>query len=103
MFKIIILAYVFGTMPIDTVQEFEMSKPYRTMEECKKELLLENKPGYYDLVTDFIIQFDGKYDWITAGCVNAQTEEKFQIYPEYKPGEEPKGIDQILNGPGVNI
>lgn len=100
----VILAYVLGTQPINTVQEFEMNKGYLTMEECKKELLLETRIGYYDVVTDFIIQFDGKYDWITAGCVNMNNEqEKFQIFPEYKPGEKPEGIDQILNGPGINI
>jgi len=103
MFKIIIVAYIFGTMPIDTVQEFEMSKAYRTMEECKVELLKQNKPGYYDVVKDFVVQFDGKYDWVTAGCVNTSTKEKFQIYPEYDEGEAPEGIEQLGIRPGINI
>lgn len=104
MFKIIIVAYIFGTMPMDTIQEFEMSKAYRTMEECKVELTKQNKSGYYDVVKDFVIQFDGEYDWLTAGCVNMnQTEDKFQIYPEYDEGEAPEGLDQLGIRPGINI
>jgi hypothetical protein len=103
MFKIVIVAYVFGTMPATTIQEFEMSKSYQTMEECKKELLLENKPGYYDVVTEFIVQFGGKYDWLTAGCYDPTTKEEFRIFPEYEKGEEPAGLDQLGIRPGINI
>ncbi len=103
MFKIIIVAYIFGTMPIDTVQEFEMSKSYQTMEECKRELTLEKKPGYYDVITDFIAQFDYKYDWLAAGCYNPSTQEEYRIFPEYEPGEEPKGLYQIDIKRGIKV
>jgi|SRR5210317_1610810 hypothetical protein len=103
MFKIIIVAYIFGTMPIDTVQEFEMSKSYKTMDECKQELLLQSKPGYYDVTTEFIMQFQGKYDWVAAGCVNPATKEEYRIFPEYDEGEAPEGLDQLGIRPGMDV
>ena len=51
MYKILVLAYLMGSSPIDTQQTFQMEKTYDTMSECKQELLLETKDnGTYDVL-----------------------------------------------------
>ena len=44
MYKILILAYLIGNDPIVTQQNFEMQGWFRTMDECKVELLKHFTP-----------------------------------------------------------
>ena len=41
MYKLLILAYLITQDPIATQQTFQMQQTYNTMEDCKKELLLQ--------------------------------------------------------------
>ena len=43
MYKLLILAYLITQSPIDTQQTFQMQQTYNTMEDCKKELLLQTR------------------------------------------------------------
>ena len=52
-FKILILAYLIGMDPVATQQTFQMQQTYNTMEDCKKELLLQTRDnGTYDWTKD---------------------------------------------------
>ena len=42
MFKILILAYLIGTNPVETQQTFQMEETYSTMSECKANLLVQH-------------------------------------------------------------
>ena len=95
MFKILILAYLMGQDPVDTQKTFVLDKNFETMEECKQELLLKTRDNNtYDVLYDFIVLNDFKYDWLVAGCKNDYTGEEFIIEPSYPKGkpEELKGI-----------
>ena len=45
MYKIFILAYLIGSDPVITQQNFQMEGWYKNMEECKKELHLQKPDG----------------------------------------------------------
>jgi len=96
MFKILILAYMIGQDPILTQQTFQMQREFTTMEECKKELLLQTRNnGTYDVLWDFVNKGGFEWDWLVAGCKNDQTGEEFRIEPTYPKGKprELEGLD----------
>ena len=103
MYKILILAYLIGQSPVETNKTFEMQGKFGTMEECKKELLLQTRDnGTYDVLWEFVNDMNFKYDWLLAGCKNDDTGEEFIIEPTYPKGkpDELKGLDFI---PGKKI
>tara|TARA_Y100001937_G_scaffold124401_1_gene189048 strand:+ start:128 stop:457 length:330 start_codon:yes stop_codon:yes gene_type:complete len=109
MIKIVILAYLMGTYPMATQQEFQMYGNFSTMEECKKELNLQTRmTGVYDVTHDFVLQTEAKYDWVVAACVDERTGDRgAEIYPTYDYGK-PEGVDELLNTlkdatPGLNV
>ena len=94
MFKILILAYLIGQDPADTQKTFILDNNFKTMEECKQELLLKTRDNNtYDVLYDFIVSNDFRYDWMVAKCTNDDTEEEFIIEPSY-----PKGKPDELEG-----
>ena len=103
MFKILILAYVVGQSPVDTMQTFQMQRTFDTMQECKAELLLVDPVREtYDVLWEFINDTNFRYDWLLAGCKNDVTGEEFTIEPSYPKGKpkELRGLDFI---PGLQI
>lgn len=103
MFKILILAYVIGQSPVDTMRTFQMERTFDTMQECKAELLLQDPVREtYDVMWEFINDTNFKYDWLLAGCKNEATGEEFIVQPSYPKGKpkELQGLDLI---PGLSI
>ena len=95
MFKIVILAYLIGQDPVNTQKTFVLNYAFETIEECKQELLLSTRfNNTYDVLYDFIVSNDFRYDWLLAGCKNDDTGEEFIIEPSYPKGkpDELKGI-----------
>ena len=96
MFKILILAYLIGQSPIETQQTFQMGNTFNTMAECKQELLLQTRDnGTYDVMWEFVIDGQFKWDWLVAGCKNDATGEEFRLEPSYPLGKpkELEGLD----------
>ena len=96
MYKILILAYLITQDPIATQQTFQMQQTYDTMEACKQELTLQTRDnGTYDVMWEFVIDGQFKWDWLVAGCKNDATGEEFQISPDYPLGlpDELKNVD----------
>lgn len=93
MYKILILAYMITQSPIETQQTFQMQRTFDTMEECKNELLLQKPDGRYEVMNEFVVDGDFKWDWLVAGCLNDQTGEEFRVEPTY-----PKGKPKELQG-----
>ena len=55
MYKILILAYLITQDPIATQQTFQMQRTFDSMEDCKKELLLQTRDnGTYDVLWEFV-------------------------------------------------
>ena len=94
MYKILILAYMIGMNPIETQQTFQMQKQFDTMEECKNELLLQKPDGRYDVMNEFVVDGNFKWDWLVAGCLNDQTGEEFRVEPTYRIGK-PKELEGL--------
>ena len=95
MFKILILTYLIGQDPVNTQKTFVLNYAFETIEECKQELLLSTRfNNTYDVLYDFIVSNDFRYDWLLAGCKNDDTGEEFIIEPSYPKGkpDELKGI-----------
>ena len=95
MFKILILVYLIGQDPVDTQKTFILYDNFETIEECKQELLLKTRDNNtYDVLCDFIVSNDFRYDWLVARCKNDDTGEEFIIEPSYPKGkpDELKGI-----------
>ena len=94
-FKILILAYLIGHSPIDTQQTFQMKGWFKTMEECKKHLLEQKPDGRYEVMNEFVVDGEFKWDWLVAGCKSDTTGEEFQVRPTYPKGKpkELEGID----------
>ena len=95
MFKILILAYLIGQNPVDTQKTFVLNYKFETIEECKQKLLFKTRDNNtYDVLYDFIVSNDFRYDWLVAGCKNDDTGEEFIIEPSYPKGkpDELKGI-----------
>ena len=98
MFKILILAYLIGQNPVDTQKTFVLNYKFETLEECKQELLLNTRfNNTYDILYDFIVSNDFRYDWLAAGCRNVDTEEEFIIEPSYPKGKPDELKDIILD------
>ena len=95
MFKILILVYLIGQDPVDTQKTFILYDNFETIEECKQVLLLNTRDNNtYDVLYDFIVSNDFRYDWLVAGCKNDDTGEEYIIEPSYPKGkpDELKGI-----------
>ena len=95
MFKILILVYLIGQDPVDTQKTFILYDNFETIVECKQELLLKTRDNNtYDVLYDFIVLNDFKYDWLAVACKNDDTGEEFIIEPSYPKGkpDELKGI-----------
>jgi|TARA_R110000851_G_scaffold301890_1_gene458600 hypothetical protein len=95
MYKILILAYLITQDPIATQQTFQMQRTFDTMEDCKNELLLQKPDGRYEVMNEFVIDGEFKWDWLVAGCKNDQTGEEFRVEPTYPKGKpkELEGLD----------
>jgi len=99
MIKIIIFAYIMGTLPEDTGKNFRLNRTFETMNECM-EVLTENKmyphlDGVYDITLKFVKKKEFEYDWILAKCKNTKTREEYVIYPQYDNGI-PEGIEEVF-------
>ena len=97
-FKILILAYLIGHSPIDTQQTFQMQGWFKTMEDCKEHLLEQKEDGRYEVMNEFVIDGEFKWDWLVAGCKSDTTGEEFKVWPSYPKGkpDELIGIDLHL-------
>ena len=94
MFKILILAYLMGTNPVETQQTFQMELTFNTMSECKANLLSRNANKTYKVMREFVVDGQFKWDWLAAGCKNDKTGEEFIIKPFYPLGK-PKELEGI--------
>ena len=94
-FKILILAYLIGHSPIDTQQTFQMKGWFKTMEECKEHLLEQKPDGRYEVMNEFVVDGEFKWDWLVAGCKSDTTGEEFKVWPDYPKGnpKELEGVD----------
>ena len=100
MYKILILAYLITQDPIATQQTFQMQQTYDTMEACKTELTLQTRNnGTYDVMWEFVVDGQFKWDWLVAGCKNDDTGEEFRLEPSYPLGKpkELEGLDFTEN------
>ena len=86
-FKILILAYLIGHSPIETQQTFQMEGWFKNMDECKEHLLEQKEDGRYEVMNEFVIDGEFKWDWLVAGCKNDDTREEFQVWPTYPKGK----------------
>ena len=104
-FKILILAYLIGHSPIDTQQTFQMKGWFKTMEECKEHLLEQKPDGRYEVMNEFVVDGEFKWDWLVAGCKSDTTGEEFKVYPDYHKGkpDELIGIEFDLERLGEDI
>ena len=93
MYKILILAYLIGSDPVITQQNFQMESWYKTMQECQANLLKQHPDQTYEVMREFVTDTNFKFDWLVAGCTNEETGEKFVVYPTY-----PKGKPSELEG-----
>ena len=66
---------------------------------ARQELEVKLPDGRYEVINDFVIQGDFKWDWLVAGCKSDTTGEEFMIFPDYPKGkpEELEGIELNLN------
>ena len=90
MYKILILAYLVGSDPVVSQQNFEMQGWYKTMDECKIELLKQHPDQTYEVMREFVEDNNFKLDWLVAGCANEETGEKFMVFPTYPKGKPPE-------------
>ena len=98
MFKILILAYLIGSDPVITQQNFEMEGWYKTMQECQANLLKQHPDQTYEVMREFVTDVEFHWDWLAAGCKNDETGETFIIEPTY-----PKGKPDELLGIELDI
>ena len=54
MYKILILAYLIGSDPVISQQNFEMQGWYKTMDECQTELLSQHPDQSYKVMREFV-------------------------------------------------
>ena len=65
MYKILILAYLITQDPIATQQTLQMQKTFDSMEDCKKELLLQTRDNRtYVLLREIVNDGGFKWDWL---------------------------------------
>ena len=60
MYKILILAYLVGSDPVITQQNFEMEGWFKTMEKCQTELLSQHPDQTYRVMREFVEDNDFK-------------------------------------------
>ena len=94
MYKILILAYLIGMNPVATQQTFQMEETYSTMSECKANLLAQHTDQTYQVMKEFVVDSQFKWDWLAAGCKNDDTGEEFIIEPTYPLGK-PKELEGV--------
>ena len=94
MYKILILAYLIGSDPVLTQQNFEMEGWFKTMPECQANLLKQHPDQSYEVMREFVVDNNFKWDWLAAGCTNEETGEKFMVFPEY-PNGKPAELDGL--------
>ena len=87
MYKILILAYLIGSDPVISQQNFEMQGWYKTMSECQANLLKQHPDQSYEVMREFVVDNNFKWDWLVAGCTNEETGEKYMVFPEYPNGK----------------
>tara|TARA_Y100000590_G_scaffold14307_1_gene17221 strand:+ start:509 stop:820 length:312 start_codon:yes stop_codon:yes gene_type:complete len=90
MYKILILAYLVGSDPVLTQQNFEMQGWYKTMSECQANLLSQHPDKSYQVMREFVEDNNFEWDWLVAGCTNEETGEKYMVFPEYPKGKPPE-------------
>jgi len=90
MYKILILAYLMGSDPVTTQQNFEMQGWYKTMDECQTELLKQHPDQTYEVMREFVEDNNFEWDWLVAGCTNEETGEKYMVFPDYPKGKPPE-------------
>ena len=90
MYKILILAYLIGSDPVLTQQNFEMQGWYKTMSECQANLLSQHPDKSYQVMREFVEDNNFKWDWLVAGCTNEETGEKYMVFPDYPKGKPPE-------------
>ena len=83
-----------GHSPIETQQTFQLEGNFRSMSECKANLLKQRLDGRYEVMNDFVIAGGKKWDWLVAGCQSDVTGEEFKVYPEY-PNGKPKELEGL--------
>ena len=95
MFKILILAYLIGTNPVDTQRTFQMEETYSSMSECKANLLSQHPDRTYQVMKECVVDGQFKWDWLAAGCKNDETGEIYILEPSYPLGkpDELQGIE----------
>ena len=87
MYKILILAYLIGSDPVLTQQNFEMEGWFKTMPECQANLLKQHPDQSFQVMREFVVDNNFKWDWLVAGCTNEETGEKYMVFPEYPNGK----------------
>ena len=87
MYKILILAYLMGSDPVTTQQNFQMQGWYKTMDECQTELLKQHPDESFQVMREFVVDNNFKWDWLVAGCTNEETGEKYMVFPDYPNGK----------------
>ena len=87
MYKILILAYLVGSDPVITQQNFEKQGWFKTMDESLTELLSQHPDQSFKVMREFVEDNNFKWDWLVAGCTNEETGEKYMIFPEYPNGK----------------
>ena len=87
MYKILILAYLIGSNPVISQQNFEMQGWYKTIEECQTELLSQHPDQSFKVMREFVEDNNFEWDWLVAGCTNEETGEKYMVFPEYPNGK----------------
>tara|TARA_R110002012_G_scaffold102642_3_gene242151 strand:- start:1983 stop:2294 length:312 start_codon:yes stop_codon:yes gene_type:complete len=94
MYKILILAYLIGSDPVISQQNFEMQGWYKTMQECQANLLKQHPDQTYEVMREFVEDTNFKFDWLVAGCTNEETGEKYMVFPDY-PNGKPKELEGL--------
>jgi len=94
-FKILVLAYLIGHSPIETQTTFQMEGWYRSMEECKSELLKKMPDGRYGVYAD---KFKNKKRVMTPGGKHAKELKK--VYKNKKDANDYMAAIMIAKGGG---
>ena len=95
MYKILILAYLVGSDPVITQQNFEMQGWYKTMKECQNDLLSQHPDQTYKIMREFIE--DNNYQ------VSIETKLSKQLIEEGISREIIHTIQNLRKDSGFNI
>ena len=97
MYKILILAYLVGSDPVITQQNFEMQGWFKTMDECQTELLTQHPDQTYRVMREFVEDNNFKWDWLVAGCTNEETGEKYTQKGPINTANRSATVDRVEN------